>query len=459
MTRVIPVPKGAKVSDISEYRPVAVLSALAKVFESALCTTIYRQVSGQLSDEQHGFRAGRSTDSNLMCFMNYACPVLDSEPGAQLDVAYFDYRKAFDMVDNDVLLTKFAKIGFTPDLLKFFASYLGNRQQFVEYAGCYSRPYRTLTGVSQGSNLGPLEFIIMINDLPEVIEDVGCLLFADDLKLFLKINNMTDHKRLQLNIDHVAEWGLINKLHFNISKCNVVSFTRALRPMHFEYQIEGQTIPRVESVRDLGVLFTKELMFRTHIQQICVKSFKNLGFIIRETRDFDNTSAVKSLYNALVRSRLETSAIIWNPYETKYSLMVEKIQNKFTRYLYMKLYGVYPYYPLMYPTLFVIGMVGYNKLEARRDLALAKHMFLVFRGKLNNPQILEAIKLVVPNTRLRQAPRGKLFDIPVARTNLLKYSPVGRALNILNNVSQRIDIFNCTLAEFIRVTLIYLSLM
>lgn len=93
--------------------------------------------------------------------------------------------------------------------------------------------------------------------------------------------------------------------------------------------------------------------------------------------------AIIALYNALVRSQLECNAVIWAPHEAKYSLMLEKVQNKFIRYLYMRYYGVYPFYPLMYPTLFILGMVGYNELRVRRDLALTLYIFQVFRGKVH----------------------------------------------------------------------------
>ncbi|CAK1584152.1 unnamed protein product [Parnassius mnemosyne] len=148
------------------------------------------------------------------------------------------------------------------------------------------------------------------------------------------------------------------------------------------------------------VLFTEDVTFRTHIVQVCKKAFKNLGFLLRQTHDFLNTAAVKSFYNALVRNNLETSAIIWNPYEPKYSLMLEKIQNKFTRYLYLRQYGVYPFIPLMYPTLCLIGMVGYYKLGG--------YIFMILRVRLNNPEILKSLRFLVSNPRLRQGAEGRV---------------------------------------------------
>lgn len=317
---------------------VAVLSTPAKVFESAIQRSIQQQVSNQLADAQHGFRPGRSTATNLLNFMTVVVPAVDA--GGQVDVAYFDFKKAFDTVDNDILLGKLAKIGFTPHLLLFFANYMRNRQQFVDFNGWESDPYYTWSGVSQGSNLGPLQFLLMINDLPEVIRDGLCLLFADDLKLLLAVDNQVDCQHLQDDIDRVVEWSHLNRLYFNVSKCSVTSFTRVRRPFRYEYMVDVERMQRVTEVRDLGVYVTSELSFRTHITDICKKAYRNLGFVLRQTREFTNIAAVRALYDALVRTHLEHSAIIWAPHEAKYSVMLERVQNKFTRYLYKKLWCI-----------------------------------------------------------------------------------------------------------------------
>lgn len=455
-TRVIPVPKAGSGSDVSGFRPVAVLSIFAKIFESVMHAVIFPQVSARLSEAQHGFRPGRNTESNLLCFMNYTAPEVD-RLGGQVDIAYFDFRKAFDTVDNDVLLKKLATAGFTPRLLNFFANYLKDRKQYVEYNGYTSDCYKTLSGVSQGSNLGPLEFTLMINDLPDVVEHATCLLFADDLKLLLKVDNGDDCRELQNDIDKVVRWSHENKLQFNLSKCSVMSCTRALSPLHHEYNVDGHTAPRVECVKDLGLTVTSNLLFRNHIIETCKKAFRNLGFILRQTKSFYSTAAVRALYNALVRSRLESGAIIWNPHEAKYIEMVEKIQNKFCRYLYWKEYGVYPYYPLMYPSLFVLGMVGYDKLKVRRNLALATYVFKVLRGRIHNPGVLGSLGLLVPPLRLRQGPRVRALAEPLARTNLLANAPLITAIKIINKISGELDLFNCSLTEFKNVTNKYLG--
>lgn len=215
-------------------------------------------------------------------------------------------------------------------------------------------------------------------------------------------------------------------------------------------------MPRVDSVRDLGVKVSSDLTFREHITTICKKAYRNLGFVLRQTKDLQNILAVKSLYNALVRSHLECCSLVWHPYEQKYNIMIERLQNKFLRHMYAKQYGVYPGYPIIYPTLFLLGTIGYHKLEVRRKLALATYVFKVFRGQLNNSLVLEAIGLRVPNSRLRQGPRQQVFVVPKCRTNILKHSPMTSAIRILNGVSREVDLFYCSLMEFTKVTLNFL---
>lgn len=113
----------------------------------------------------------------------------------------------------------------------------------------------------------------------------------------------------------------------------MISYSRARAPLRCPYELDGALIPRLNNIRDLGVEMVPELTFRNHIVTVCSKAFKSLGFILRNCKELNNISSLRILYNALVRSYLE--AIIWNPHKVKYSLMVEKLQNKFTRFLFI----------------------------------------------------------------------------------------------------------------------------
>lgn len=340
--------------------------------------------------------------------------------------------------------------------MHFFADYLKDRKQFVQYGNYVSDPYSTLSGVSQGSNLGPLHFLIMINDLPKVVKFSKCLLFADDLKLFAPISDEQDGNHLQQDISAVEKWSLDNKLSFNVQKCNIISFSRSKNMVLNQYTLGGSPLSRVTSIRDLGVKMSDDLTFKDHILDVCTQAFKTLGFIMRTTRRFTNITAIKTLYNSLVRSKLEFNAVVWSPSEAKYKDMIEKLQNKFIRFLYMKLYGVYPGYPLLYPTLFILGMTGYNKLEVRRDFTIVCYLFKVLRGKESNPVILEQVGLRVPNNYLRSR-SNRTFAIPSGNSNLIKDSPITRALYTLNKINDTIDVFACSLNEFSRVALYLIS--
>lgn len=449
LTRVVPIPKGRGGTDVSDFRPIAVLSAPAKVFEMAVHNCLYPQIGAHLSDAQHGFRPGCGTTGNLLHLMTQLVPAVDA--GLQVDVAYLDFKKAFDTVNHDILLSRLAGMGCTYHTIKFFASYLRDRRQYVDCAGHFSEPYYTRSGVSQGTNLGPLLFIIMVNDLPNIVK-AKCLLFADDLKLSVVIKDATDHDILQHDLDRVTEWSHCNKLYFNVSKCSVLSFTRTRIPLHHQYIMDGKLLQRVMEVKDLGINFTCDLQFRNHVVQVCKKAYRNLGFVLRQANDFTNISALKALYEALVRSHLEYGAAIWSPSEIKYKFMLERIQNKFIRFMYLKLYGVYPGYPLLYPTLFCLGMVGYYKLEVRREVALATYIFKVLRGSIQHSGILSEIGFSLPDGYMERRRRPRLLVVPCARTNLLERAPLTRALCTLNTVADAIDIFTCSLSEFTRAT-------
>ncbi|CAG4958615.1 unnamed protein product [Colias eurytheme] len=381
-SRITPIPKSGCKSQINNYRPIAVASCFGKLLEIILNNNLTNQIRSLLCDPQHGFRSKRSTTTNLINFVDYTAKALDKK--RQVDVAYFDFKKAFDRVNNDVLLSKFSKFGFTPKLIKYFANYFDGRVQYVQLGRLRSDPYSVHSGVSQGSTLGPTHFLVMVNDLPNVLRSAQCLMFADDLKLFLTIESYSDCLSLQNDIINLTSWCHENQLEFNISKCNIMTYTRSRSPIVYPYSLEGTTLRRVDHIR--GILFDKTLTFNEHIEAVCQKAYKSLGFIVRQSARFQDRNTVVVLYSAYVRSILEYNAIIWSPHEKKYTLLLERVQRKFARYLYLKLYGYYPY---MYPSLFVIGMVGLNTLELRRKLALLIHYYLLLNNRVDNPVALD----------------------------------------------------------------------
>lgn len=450
-SKICPIFKNGSKKLIENYRPVAILSAPAKLFEKLIHKFLMPQIDAYIIPEQHGFRKGRSTETNLMVFTDYVARSLDS--GYQVDCSYNDFSKAFDTVNHDILLTKLAQMGFSLQMLKFFKSYLKNRKQFVTHGIFQSAEFLVFSGVPQGSILGPLLFSIFINDIAGVIRFSRFLLFADDLKLFLLIRNIEDCLRLQADVDNISEWSQRNQLHFNVLKCVILTFTRAFSLTYHRYTMLGHNLKRVSNIKDLGIMYESKLTFRTHIEGVCQSALKMLGFVLRTVRVFRDTRALKILYFSLVRSRLESGSLIWNPHEVGCSLMLERVQKKFLRFLYMREYG---HYPSLYPTNFLLGMLGLHSLQLRREGYAATHLFRLLRGDIGNPAILERVSLYVPDDYLRQR-HHRLFYLPACRTNLPMVLPVGRSILLLNQISSEIDIFGVGEERFKREILLILE--
>lgn len=192
------------------------------------------------------------------------------------------------------------------------------------------------------------------------------------------------------------------------------------------------------------MIFDANLSFKSHISDIVSRANKMLGFVLRNARSFTNGIAIRRTYEALVRSILEYSSIIWAPSEQNHILEIEKVQKRFMRYLYMR---EYTYYPFLYPSLFLTGMLDFNTLEARRKIFLGKHFFKLISGTIHNPPMLKEVNFYVPNNYTRGRYHALLYA-PKARTSAYQNAPINRATQLLNDSALTIDIFNVTYRQF-----------
>jgi hypothetical protein len=211
--------------------------------------------------------------------------------------------------------------------------------------------------------------------------------------------------------------------------------------------MNGAKLARVEEMRDLGVTYTSDLSFKTHINNTVDKAYMTLGFVLRNSIFFRHTNTLITLYESLVRSVLESASIVWLPSEQSHILMIEKVQKRFARHLYRIRYGYYPY---LYPTLFVYGCLEMATLEKRRDEYLCRHFYKLLHGIIHNPNVLEKINLYVPDSYGRSR-HHKLFYPPIGRTNIIHHSALHRVLNLFNNLSEHVDIFNIKYDEFVKI--------
>lgn len=439
---ITPLHKSGKTNEISNYRPVAIPTALAKIFERVIHNKIYNHVKGVIIREQHGFVKNRSTNTNLSIISHDIAHEIHS--GGQIDVVYTDLAKAFDKVNHSTLIKKLKIYNFDDNLLKFLKSYLNNRIQFVTYKDTKSNQFIPTSGVPQGSILGPLLFVLFINDVFKYVKYSKFLLYADDLKLYKTIHNNCDSNQLQYDINSISEYCHINQLKLNKSKCYYIHFSRKIIPIITKYKIENLNIERKKEVKDLGIIFNQYFSFGSHITQLVNECQRKLGLIIRFCYEFKYEICI-NLFNSLIRSKLEYACTIWNPKTIYHSNEIEKIQKKFLRYTYFKAYGTYPRYPILISYNTQLDLFNIDSLEKRRELCQIKFVRDIFAGTFGD-LLTSLVYINVPDIRLRT--RNVTFAVNCS------LSPLCRSLSTCNKIiceKPSIDIFNTTNEELVKM--------
>ncbi|CAH2092234.1 unnamed protein product [Euphydryas editha] len=224
LAKLIPIFKSGKRDKVENYRLISSLSVLGKIFESLVYPYIYAQLKSFISDRQHGFVHGRSTNSNLVNYSEFLFESVDK--CKRIDVVYTDFPKAFDLVPIKVLPIKLSAYGITGSALGWLKSHLNDRCFYVVTNGYKSVTFRTTFEVPQGSHLGPLLFNIFINDLPKCFKYSIPYMFADDFKFLKVIDSVVDVNRVQDDLVVLFNWCNANGMVLNTDKCYFISFTR-----------------------------------------------------------------------------------------------------------------------------------------------------------------------------------------------------------------------------------------
>lgn len=255
--------------------------------------------------------------------------------GNQLDVFYGDFEKAFDRVSHPILLKKLVTFVLGTITLKWIAAFLHNRGNYVKIGNNKSYIFNAGSGVGAGTSLGPLLFLLFINDITSRVKCKGTKisLFADDVKMYIEITSHVDVLKLKLDIARLAEWCRENKLNLNIDKCFIISLKRTNNHISAKYMIDGRDITRVEEIRDLGVLVDSRMNFISHIENTVAAARQTLGYIKWLSSGRFHMNTLKLLFTSYVRSKLEFAAAIWDPYQANYKSDIESIQKQFLLYL------------------------------------------------------------------------------------------------------------------------------
>ena len=298
---VTPVYKKGPKSSANNYRPISLTSVCCKVLEKLIRDAVLDHMLQNkfLSDKQHGFVHGRSCTTQLLKVIDLWTEILDQ--GGAIDSVYLDFAKAFDSVPHERLLVKLASYGIGGHVLQWIRQFLTGRRQRVAVAGDFSTWIEVLSGVPQGSVLGPTLFVCFINDMPDVVESF-VYMHADDSKIFRKVNFVYEAESLQRDLDSLQDWESKWQLRFNVDKCKVMHLG-GNRNSHAKYFMKGSVQETVEE-KDLGVWISNDLKFSTHVAKSVNKANQVLG-LIRRSFTYLDCPLMRLLFTALVRPHLE----------------------------------------------------------------------------------------------------------------------------------------------------------
>lgn len=331
-------------------------------------------------------------------------------------------------------MQKLKSLGLNTAFLKWLNSYLTNRKQFVKIDECTSIHIDVISGLPQGSHLGPLLFVLFINDLPSVLKYCKCLMYADDVKIFLATSSPADCARLQLDINNFLGWCNYNHLKLNFSKCKIFSATRSPSLIINNYHFRNVNLLRVNIIKDLGVHFDQKFDFRSHVDYVVSKGNSMLGFLKRNSNDFKDAYTLKTLFMALVLPNLEYCCVVWCPFYENNIIRIERIQKRFTRYALRKLNwnGVLPEYKAR------CSLVDLKTLQCRRQVQCILFVKDVFDNRISCSDLLSLMPLYAPARVLRN--RDELFYSAPHRTNYGLNEPITRSLRLFNMICNEIDL-------------------
>ena len=377
---IVPIHKTGSRAVMSNFRPVALTSVISKVCEKIICISVMAFLTRNclISPQQHGFVSGRSCQTNILLCLEKWTEMVDN--GSSVDIAYFDYAKAFDKVSHRLLLLKLSRYGIGGKLLAWLSDYLDERKQRVLVGNAKSPWLEVVSGTTQGTVLGFLLFLLYINDLPSKCspeDETRIMLLADDTKSFEEIGQdvikqQEGQRKLQGRIDRIAQWAKDWKMEIHPAKSKILHIGKANPGL--TYSMNGSEISTVGIEKDIGFWMSEDLSSTTHVQKGKCKAMAEIGRI-RRNFSFIDKKAFCILYNQRIRPHLDYGMTACPPGSSAEAKSLEAVQSKATALVY--------------------GMRGKNSEERRKALGL-----MSLQQRRERGDMIEVYKILNGHTKI-----------------------------------------------------------
>ena len=328
---VTPVYKSGPASNAKNYRPISLTSVACKLMERIIVCEIlcYLRCNNLISKQQHGFLSRRSTTTNLLETLNDWTLAIDNKNA--LSAVYIDFARAFDTVCRSKLCYKLSCYGIAGSLLNWIQSFLTDRSQCTRVGHTCSDYVSLSSGIVQGSILGPLLFLLYINDIVELFDSTcSCKLYADDIKIYSVIDTREDCESMQRILNDIQAWSDKWQLSISYKKCNTMFIGNHNNDVKFTLGSEDLTA--VKQVKDLGINVTNDCKFKCHIDQITARAHARANLVHKCFVSKDTNTLVKA-FTTYVRPLLEYASCVWSPCNIVNIKKVESVQRRFTKRL------------------------------------------------------------------------------------------------------------------------------
>ena len=398
IAKVIPLFKAGDKCFFTNYRPISLLPQFSKVLEKLFSVRLLKFIDkcDILSECQYGFRSNRSTSLALNELIEQLTYAIDNK---KVSIGVFiDLKKAFDTINHSILLKKLEHYGIRGIALKWLTSYLCNRRQFVKYNGCESEMLNITCGVPQGSILGPILFIIYINDICNVSNILKMILFADDTNAFCSGRDIVELVEVVNNeLDKLNSWFRLNKLSLNVSKTNYVVFTNKRIPDYLPIKIDNKCVSRVYSTKFLGVIIDSKLNWKEHIGYVISKLLKSVSVICKAADVLDKFS-LKLLYYSLFFPYINYCSEVWGTAYKTSLIPIVTLQKRILRIIckvqrldhtagLFKSNAILPLHDLVH---YKIAVLMYKAVHKLLPIALQARLHVFEVSKRNNRTFKEA---------------------------------------------------------------------